>query len=168
MTAFVPSSPWIIESRFARRIPLESALRFIDALAALPISSWMDIGRSLVADDEGLANRVAAWVALDAIIADRGLRVGAWYVRDALETAVFLARRGDPLRSAADRQAFDAARNAAEDVALAWLAFPRLAVPDFETLCRPFAQHVRIGPLGGKPPAGQYERLRRASSRRTG
>jgi hypothetical protein len=160
MPAFVLSSPSsIIESRFARRAPLQRALLFVDALAAVPASSWVDIGRSLLADHEGLPNRVTAWAALNAIIADRQLRIATWYVRDALKTGVFLARRSGRLHSLADRRAFYAACDAAEDCALAYLALPRLAAADFDALCRPFAQHVRVGLLGGK----QVSRVRQAT-----
>jgi len=165
MPAFVLSSPSsIIESRFTRRARLERALLLVDALAELPISSWVDIGRLLLAEHDGLATRVTARAALDAVIADRPLRVAAWYALDALETAVFLARRGGLRRSFAERQALDAACDAAQDAALALLALPRLAAADFDVLCRPFAQHVRIGPLGRKPPAGRYERMSQVSS----
>lgn len=165
MSAFVLTSPSsIIEARFVRRTRLERALPFVDALAALPLSSWLDIGRLLLADHEGLAARVTAWAALDAILADHQLRVAGWYVRDALETAMFFARRGGAPRSLADRQAFDAALDAAEDAALALLAFPRLGARDLDVLCGPFAQHVRVGPLGGDPPASRYERMSQLSS----
>jgi len=165
MPAFVLRSPSsIIESRFARRTRLDRALLFVDALAALPRSCWVDIGRVLLADHAGLAPRVTAAAAVDAVIAARRFRVAAWYVRDALETAVFLARRGGARVSTTDRQAFDAARDAAEDAALALLAFPRLCARDVDVLCGPFAQHVRVGPLGSKLPAGRCERSSRASS----
>jgi len=166
MLAFVlTSTAPLARLRYERRVRLERVLRFIDALAEMPASSWLDIGRSALADGDQWAARSTARPILDAIAAERKLDVAVWYVCDALDTAVFLARRRGTRCTRAERRLFDAAYEAAEDAALAILAQPYLSAAAFTALFAPFADRIDNGPHGTKAPAGRSDgRLREVNS----
>jgi hypothetical protein len=115
---------------------------FVDGLGVLTLEEWLDIGRVILADRDGLSSRVTAWVILEATIADRRLDVAAWYVRDAVETMAYLARRTAPL-SRSERRLFMAAHGGAEEAALAVMAREHMAVLDFEALVAPFRRLVQ-------------------------
>jgi len=138
----------------ALEIHLERAHSFIDTLAELPPSSWLEVGRSLLADRDGRATRDVAWSALERVIREHQLEVSAWNVRDAVETVAFLVTPSHARLSRAERRSSDAARQAAEDAAAAMLARPYLDVADFETLCAPFGECPGGAPAGGSSPAG--------------
>lgn len=114
---------------------------FVDRLAELPLSQWVAIGRALATDAEFRAARSSARVILDATISDRALGVAAWYVKDAVETAVFFASAGATIPGA-DRAALAGAHGAAEAAALALLAEPSLSATDFLALYQPFAVDI--------------------------
>jgi len=99
---------------------------------------WLELGRSVLTDRDTRAARVQAWSALERVIREQRLGVSAWDLRDAVETAVFLATRSHARLSRTERQSSDAARGAAEDAAIAILASPYLDAADFELLCAPF------------------------------
>jgi len=140
-------------------------LPFIDVLADLPTSSWLDIGRSALADTSQLTARSTARAILDAIAAEHKLAVAVWYVCDALDTAAFVARRRGARYTRAERRLFDAAYEAAEDAALAILVQPYLPAAAFTALCAPFADRNDNGPLGAKAPAGRSDgRVREVNS----
>ena len=123
---------------------------FADWLAELPLASWLDIGRALAADRDQRSARCTAWAILDAAIADRGLCVAAWYVRDAVDTSALLALGGDCHGSLSERRTFAIAHRAAEEAALALLACEQLPANDFAVLYEPFARlRTRVTPRPG-------------------
>jgi len=65
---------------------------FLDVLAELAADDWLTIGTLRSARPQTTA-------VLEETIADRRLEIDAWTIRDAVETLVFLARRGLPSRS---------------------------------------------------------------------
>lgn len=115
---------------------------FIARLATLPIGEWLDVGRSLATDREHLAARSAARAVLDTTIANQGLGVTAWYVRDAVETVVCLASSVARPWTPAERRRLGEIHQDAEGTALALLAREYLPVKDFNVLCAPFAAYV--------------------------
>ena len=117
---------------------LEIVNAFVDLLAGLPVAAWLDIGRSIASDREGLPVRRDAWNQLDATIADQRLGLSAWYVRDAVETAAFLASGCMSRWTAEERRMFAAAQRAAETAALALLARVHLPAETLGILCAPF------------------------------
>ncbi len=121
---------------------------FVDRLASLPFATWAEIGAGVSGDRDLLARRATAHTLLDAILADRQLLVTAWYVRDAVDTAAFLASRTAITPKSAQRRLFAAAHGAAEAAALALLAADHLARADRDVLCEPFAEYLP-GPTEG-------------------
>ena len=73
-------------------------------------------------------------------IAEQGLEMVAWYVRDTIETAVCLASRQSSHWSREDRCRFASAHGAAEAAALALLARHHIAIESLCALCAPFAK----------------------------
>jgi hypothetical protein len=118
---------------------------FADEMSALPVEKWLEVGRTLVADEAAASRRATAIAALEATIDRRGLGVTAWYVRDAVDTGAYLASHAVPRWTSADRRIFAAAHGAAEDAALALLARDHVAPADFEVLFAPFAQCLPTG-----------------------
>jgi len=122
---------------------LERVNAFIDRLADQPLDAWLDVGRSIVANDRLRSDRCTAWAIVDATIADRGLAIGAWYARDAVETAAFLARTSAVSShrwSRSGHRCFAAAHGAAEEACLALLAREFVAKEDVDALCAPFSE----------------------------
>lgn len=115
---------------------------FVDRLSELPRETWVAVGRRLAENVELQGRRATARLLLDAAIADRGLSLAAWYVKDAVETSAFLAARTAVGMTRSERRAFACAHGAAEVCALALLTERSLPVSDFETLYRPFADEV--------------------------
>lgn len=151
LTSILSSQPPAGESR-ARRLssassPRSPAVRqqpavaevnaFVDWLAALPLNAWLEIGRSIASDRSRIASRGIAWEQLQDTIAEHELQVAAWLVRDAVETAAFLA--GHSLRrwSPEERRMFAAAHGAAETAALAMLSCSFLGMEQLTMLCEP-------------------------------
>ena len=114
---------------------------FVDRLLDLPFFAWLAIGQS-VSSEHGLPVRRAARDALDVAIVDHGLGVPAWYVRDAVETAAFLAARGVSQWSRRERALFAAAHGTAETAALALLARAHLPAAMLRTLSISFASYI--------------------------
>lgn len=112
---------------------------FVDGLADLSLASWLDIGRSIVSNHDLSTGRSAAVSSMDAAITEHGHAVSAWYVRDAVETAAFLAMNAAPRPSSEARRLFAAAHGAAEDLALSLLVRDSLSEADFAVLYAPFA-----------------------------
>ncbi len=118
---------------------IEPVNRFIDALAELPCAEWLAIGREIMADKSGAARRAVAWAIVNAVLADRGLLVSAWYALDGVETAVCHATHSRCRTSLKERKQIAAAHGAAEQAALTLLVTAWIDPPDVEVLCRPFA-----------------------------
>jgi hypothetical protein len=124
--------------------PVEGVASFLDLLVALSLEDWLMIGRCInTRPAERTAQQVAS-IILDATIADRGLQVEAWQVRDALVTTAFLVSQATTRMTGADRRLFSAACDAAQKAALSVLAHDHIAPLDFETLTAPFAAHARF------------------------
>ena len=121
---------------------LECVNAFVDRLLDLPFFAWLAIGHSVSSEHDGLPVRRAALDALDVAIADHGLGVPAWYVRDAIETAAFLAARGVSQWSRRERGLFAAAHGTAETEALALLARAHLPAAVLRTLSISFASYI--------------------------
>jgi hypothetical protein len=122
-------------------LPTESACaieRWLDALAELPVDRWIAIGRALrdVSDRRRRATSIAL---LEAIIADRGLELTAWYIGDMVETTAYGAATAASRAGRPTRRDFAAARSAADWAALAIATQPWLPRVDRDTLCAPFA-----------------------------
>jgi hypothetical protein len=117
---------------------------FADRLAALPYDEWLDVGRREMANAASAAHRATAFAILEATISTQGLGIAAWYARDVIETAAFMATNGEPRRRTDERRAMAVAHAAAEDAALALLARDALAPTDFAPLFAPF-EHVLSG-----------------------
>jgi hypothetical protein len=118
-------------------LALERVDGFVDRIAALPVASWLEIGRLIICGTPSSAERSCARTALENVIAGHELSVAAWFVRDAVETSAFIASYGH-LRRSTERHQFAAARRAAEESALVMLVQGRLNVASFETLTAPF------------------------------
>lgn len=124
------------------QVVLERIGALLDCLAELPLSVWLEIGRSVVADRTGLESREAARAILDARIVERHLGVPAWYARDAVRTAAFLASQSATGLLRSDLEIFAASHHAAEGAVLAMIARAHLPTAAFETLCAPFAEQI--------------------------
>jgi hypothetical protein len=120
---------------------------FVDALATLPRSEWLEIGKGVMAGLRGNETRAAAWAIVESTLRDRGLMVTAWYARDGVETAAFLATRHTARCSSNERRQMAAAQGAAEQAALALLVRDWLEPAEFELLYEPFAPHVPASSL---------------------
>jgi hypothetical protein len=119
--------------------PVTQVNAFVDWLASLPLALWLDVGRSVASERTRVMARGSAWEELQRALCAQELQIGAWFVRDAVETAAFLASHSVRRWSAADRRWFAAAHGAAETAALALLARPFLEAEQFEALCEPLA-----------------------------
>lgn len=121
---------------------------FVARLELMPRAAWLDVGRRLLALDDGArATRRAARAALDRALAARRLVVSAWLVRDAIETLACVAvpdgsprTRRHPAApcSAREAAALAAARDAAGLAALAHLAHAGLRREEYRVLLAPF------------------------------
>lgn len=139
-------SPYNVNTRMSSvsGVPFvpEYVRSFVARLAQLPASEWVEVGRALAANREGLVARSTARATLDATIANRGLSMAAWSVRDAVETAACLAGHAARRWSPADRRFLAHARDAAEGAALALLARDYLTAKDCDLLYAPFAAYI--------------------------
>jgi hypothetical protein len=116
---------------------LDVVNQFVDHLAELPLIAWLAIGRELSADGS-LSIRQSAWIEVETAIAAQRLGMGAWYIRDAIETAICLASRQTSRWSRAERCHFASAHGAAEAAALALLARHHVSTESLHALCAPF------------------------------
>lgn len=123
---------------------LDGVEQFIDRLGALLLPSWLLIGRTLLADPFGADVRQSAWCEVEAAIAAHCLALGAWHVRDALETATFSLTRTASGWTRLERCQFAAARHAAIGAVLALLVRPHIVPRTVQVLCAPFAPHSCI------------------------
>jgi hypothetical protein len=101
---------------------------------------WLELGGDIADARAQSAARSSAWDGLQVAIFDQGMQLAAWYVRDAVETAAFLASHSGRRRSREDRLRFAAAHGAAETAALALLARPYLTQEHFSILTRRFVR----------------------------
>lgn len=130
------------------------AMEFLDRLCALPLTDWITAGELALRMDEDEAR-----AALDRVVAERHLEVPAWYVRDAVATAIELAwcapdcppdhvpadrRWSLPAHSDVEQRRLDAAREAAERAALALVVRAWLPRAVFDALYAPFAEVVPL------------------------
>ena len=121
-----------------RLIPA-NAYAFVDRLAELPAAEWVAIGRAVASDHGLLPVRQRAWTAIDDAITDQGLGVIAWYLREAVDTAAFLASRGVSRWPRDGRRMFAAAHSVAETAALALLACADLDPEALHVVCAPLS-----------------------------
>lgn len=121
----------------------EAVHTFVDRLTDLPLDSWLEVGRTVLTDIGG-PHRARAFMLVSAAIAEHGLAVDAWYVRDAVETSVCIACAGHGCWTGDDRIAFAAAHGAAGAAALALLARQYISVDDMHALSDPFANAIAI------------------------
>ena len=119
-----------------RSLPPVDAL--LDSLIELKALEWLGIGYSVAADRTGSTRRQAARAAVEAAVDRHTLRLPAWHVRDALDTAVFIAMRHVSVGSRAQLRAATAAHAAAESAALALLVVPLIQREAVDCLCAPF------------------------------
>jgi hypothetical protein len=120
---------------------MDRAEAWVDQLTDLSQTQWLAIGGALAADHRGTLVRHDARRAVDAALETGALRLAAWYVRDALETAVFTISQGMPPCSRDERGRFAVAHDAAQAAALAQLAAPYLSNDTVDVLCAPFRLH---------------------------
>jgi hypothetical protein len=118
---------------------LDVVNQFVDHLAELPLIAWLAIGRELSADGS-LSIGQSAWIEVETAIAAQRLGMGAWYIRDAIETAICLASRQTSRWSREERCQFASAHGAAEAAALALLARQHISTVSFRALCAPFRE----------------------------
>jgi hypothetical protein len=116
---------------------LASAFAFAECVADLPMSTCLSIGASLDADGHD-AERYRCRASVDRAVAERQLRLEAWFAEDAIDSATFHARHGHRLSRSA-RRLLARFRDAAESAAIARLVAPSLSAGELRTLCRPFA-----------------------------
>lgn len=126
---------------------------FVDRLVELPLFMWLAIGIELMAEPEGLVVRQRAWCDVEAAIAEAGLGITAWHVRDAVETTACLVSRRQSRWSRAERCRFAATHGAADAAALALLAQPHIPAETLRVLRRPFAASLQPMGSGAKVTA---------------
>lgn len=123
---------------------VEQPNHFLERLAVLRLSEWLEVGRSALVGGDRLASRATVRAHMLATITDHDLGLAAWYVRDAVETLAFLASHAALCLSRSDRPLFITARRAAEDAALAELVRAHLSASDHEVLLSPFAAYIEL------------------------
>jgi len=108
------------------------AIQLLDAWSRFPRSTWYAVGARMLRTSRSEAGAVtASQLILEGVLAHHALTVDAWMVRDAADTAWFLA----PQDEGAPAPAISlAARRAVTNAALALLARAWLPVEDFERL----------------------------------
>jgi hypothetical protein len=74
--------------------PVGQVTAFVDWLAEQPLREWLELGRAIAADRADVSVRGDAWDRVQSVIADQGMQLATWYVRDAVETAAFRPRTG--------------------------------------------------------------------------
>ena len=131
---------------------------FVDRLAELPLEDWLEVGADVTGDRAQTLARNAAGHGLRQAISDHDLQLAAWYVRDATQTAAFLASHKARRWSRRDRLLFAAARRATESAALAIIARPYLDPEHFSLLQKPVAHlvaRVATGPAQRNAACGR-------------
>lgn len=111
---------------------------FVDHLLELRLPGWLAIGRGLIADRDGRFVRLSAWGDVERALAEHGLAVDAWQVREGLATAAWFVNRSGARWTREERRAFAATLGAADAAAMALLARPYISVETVRTLCAPF------------------------------
>ena len=137
------SSPMLLLSGHEQR-PAAEVNAFVDWLAGMPLAVWLGIGRGVANERTRITARGVAWDELQRAICAHELQISSWFVRDAVETAAFLASHSVRRWSPEDRRFFAAAHGAAEISALALLARPFLELPHFESLYEPVAGRADV------------------------
>ena len=117
---------------------LERVDAFLDRLVELPLASWLAVGESVVADRERLPVRQRAWDELEAKLVHGQLGMTIWSVRDAVDTAAYIACHESHGWSRREREVFAAAHGAAEAAALALLARDHLSKETYRALTAAF------------------------------
>ena len=125
---------------------VENANSFVDQLTALPLSAWLAVGQRLATDDQDMVVRQAAWNEVERIVAGDEFAVVAWHLREAVDTAAALAKRGIRAWSRSDRCNFASAHHAAEVAALAQLSSAYIPPETLRLLCKPFAAALAASP----------------------
>jgi hypothetical protein len=122
--------------------------RWLDSLYLLSRNDWLAIGRSDGIRAIPHSERDIACNAVSAAIADRGLQLTAWFVRDVIETAAWYAVSigASASRTSGRFGQLDEARSHAEWAALAIATRSWLADGNFRLLYGPF-NNAQIVPL---------------------
>jgi hypothetical protein len=115
---------------------------FLDRLIELPLAEWLAIGELIVVDRDHVPVRRRAWDELEAKLRTGRLGVAAWSIRDAVDTAAYIATCESHRWTRHERGAFAAAHGAAEAAALALLARDDLPAEIYRSLTAPFAACV--------------------------
>jgi len=127
------------------------AMAFVGRIAELPAADLVDVGKRIQAPMQAWVAHSAARQGLLSALWHRELTWAVWSVRDAMETAAFLARRTGRGLTAHERPSFELACAAASEAALALLASDRLPATDLEALYAPFeglVPRASLFPLG--------------------
>lgn len=124
--------------------PLGSVDTFLDQLVDLPLAEWLMIGEALVADRDHVAVRRRAWDELEETLLRSRLGLAVWEIRDAVDTAAFIATRESHRWSRHERRTFAAAHGAAEAAALALLVRGDLPTDTYRALTAPFAASIAV------------------------
>ena len=140
----LPLPPTVAEQTPTTLPALDVVNQFVDRLLDLPLSTWLAIGRDLMADRDALAVRQRAWTELESAIASAGLGILAWYTRDAVETVVCLVSRDRACWSREDRCRCAATHGAAEAAALGLLGRAHISADTLRVLCAPFAREIEL------------------------
>ena len=117
---------------------------FLDRLIELPLAEWLAIGNSVVAERDRVFVRQQAWNELEAALLHGRFGVAVWRVRDAVDTAAYIAARESHTWSRHERGTFAAAHGAAETAALALLARDHLSPVTYGALTGPFAACISV------------------------
>ena len=133
----------------AQQLPTPSSLgrvdAFLDQLVELSLANWLAIGEAVVSARELVPVRQRAWDDLEAKLVGGRFGLVVWSVRDAVDTAAYIASRESRRWSRHERETFAAAHGAAEVAALALLARDDLTAEIYRALTTPFATVIGLG-----------------------
>jgi hypothetical protein len=137
-----------VDERSAGREPsLPIAMAFLERISELPATVWVDVARRMLRPPVRLTDHSGARQGLLSALWDRRLACLAWRVRDAAETAAYLARRNGRAMTSDERPSFEFTSAAATDAALALLIRDHLSPADFAALYAPFDHAVPLASL---------------------
>lgn len=122
-------------------------MTFVGRIAEVPGSDLVDVAKRIQSPMRAWAAHSGARHALLSALWHRELTWAVWSVRDAMETAAFLARRTGRELTVHERPSFDLACAAATETALALLVRHRLPAADLDALYAPFEGLVPLASL---------------------
>ncbi len=117
---------------------LAVAMAFVGRIAELRGADLVDVGKRIQAPKRAWAAHSAARQGLLSALWHRELTWAVWSVRDAMETAAFLARRTGQGLTAHERPSFELGCAAATETALGLLVTAHLPAADLDALYAPF------------------------------